>query len=280
MALPENLLEGIDDLEPLPITINNLVLKLGDDRVSAREIASIIEYDEAIAATLLRAANSAMFGGRIRVERIGDAVARLGIDQLLSIALGTHFKRLSVPVEFYDLSQDDLWLHAAVSSLAAKEIISVCPRAGIPVLAAVAALTHDIGKLIIVRHIDADLSQLLEIERDRGITFVEAERELLGFDHAEVGAAVAEKWSFPDEVRHAIEFHHQVPVTDPSPMLDTVVLANAVAKTLGVGLGAEGMNVLMDGGCLKRLGLHYNDFGRLCSEVLTKMEGLQRLYAA
>lgn len=280
MALPQNLLDGIDDLEPLPITINNLVLKLGDDRVSAREIADIIEYDEAIAATLLRAANSAMFGGRIRVERIGDAVARLGIDQLLSIALGSHFKRLSVPVEFYDLSQDDLWLHAAVASLAAKEIISVCPRAGIPALAAVAALTHDIGKLIIVRHVDADVSQILEIERDRGISFVEAERDLLGFDHAEVGAAVAEKWAFPDDVRHAIEFHHQVPAIDPSPMLDTVVLANAVAKTLGVGLGAEGMNVMMDGGCLKRLGLHYNDFGRLCSEVLTKMEGLQRLYAA
>lgn len=280
MALPQNLLEGIDDLEPLPITINNLVAKLGDDHVSSHEIAHIIEYDEAITATLLRAANSASLGVRIRVERIGDAVARLGINQLLSIALGVHFKRLSAPLQLYDLSQNDLWLHAAVSSLAAKEIMAVRPGIGIPPLASVAALTHDIGKLILVRSVDADVNQVLEIEREKGITFVEAERQLFGFDHAEVGAAVAEKWAFPDDVRHAIEFHHQVPVIDPTPMLDTVVLANAVAKTLGVGLGAEGLNVLADGGCLKRLGLHYNDFDRLCSDVLTKMAGLEDLYAA
>ena len=62
-------------------------------------------------------------------------------------------------------------------------------------------------------------------------------------------------------------------------MLDTVMVANAVAKTVGVGLGAEGLNLHMDAGCLKRLGLHYNDFGRICSEVITQMEDLQQLYA-
>ncbi len=57
-------------------------------------------------------------------------------------------------------------------------------------------------------------------------------------------------------------------------------LANAVAKTQGVGLRAEGLNVLMDGGCPKRLGLHYNDFARICSDVLTKTASLEQLHAA
>ena len=176
MTIPQDLLQGIDDLEPLPITINTLVTKLADDHVSPRDITRIIEQDQAIAATLLRVSNSAAYRGRIHVERIGDAVTRLGIDQLLGIALGVHFKKLSTPVLFYDLSEDDLWLHAAVSSLAAKEIIAACPEAGIPELATVAALTHDIGKLILVRYVDADVSELLEIERERGITFDEADR--------------------------------------------------------------------------------------------------------
>lgn len=280
MAMTQDLIAGIDHLDPLPITVNNLLSALADEATSPREIAGIIEYDQAIAATLLRVANSAAFGGRIQIERIGDAVLRLGVDQILSIALGSHFRSLSVPAELYDLTEDDLWLHSAVSSLAAKEITAACPAAGIPAIATVAALAHDIGKLVLVRYVDADMGQILDLAEERGITFVEAERELFGFDHADVGAAVAEKWCFPEEVRDAIARHHEVSVSDPTPILDAVKLANMVAKTVGVGLGAEGMNLHAESDSLKRLGLHFNDFGRICSEVITQMDGLKALYVA
>ncbi len=278
MAMTRDLLEGIDHLDPLPLTIQQLIVKLGDDTVSPREIAGIIEFDQAITATLLRAANSALWRGRIRVERIGDAVVRLGVDQILSIALGAHVKALSAPVELYDLTEDDLWLHGAVASIAAKEIISACAAVRIPEISAVAALTHDIGKLVLVRFVDADVHEITRLAAERGVTFVEAERELFGFDHAEVGQAVAEKWSFPPEVRDAIAKHHQVPVVDPTPMIDTVILSNVVAKTLGVGLGAEGLNLHAPSDCLKRLGFHYNQFAHLCSRALTQMEDLKQLY--
>ena len=279
MAIPNNLLEGIAHLDPLPITIQKLVEKLGDDQVSPREIADIVEYDQAIATTLLRVANSAAMGSRFRIERISDAVVRLGVDQLLDIALGSHLRSLSADTELYDLTEDELWLHGAVSSIAAKEIIAACPNVDIPTIAPIAALAHDVGKLVLVRYVDADMSEILRVSEENELTFVDAERQLFGFDHAEVGGAIAEKWAFPSEVRDAIALHHDVPVIDPTPILDTVMVANAVAKTVGVGLGAEGLNLQMDGGCLKRLGLHYNDFGRICSEVITQMEDLQQLYA-
>ncbi len=280
MAMTKDLLEGIDHLDPLPLTIQQLIVKLGDDNVSPREIAGIIEFDQAIAATLLRAANSALWGGRIRVERIGDAVVRLGIDQILRIALGAHFKALSAPAKLYDLTEDDLWLHGAVASIAAKEIIAACTTVRIPAFATVAALTHDIGKLVLVRFVDADVHEIAKLAAERSITFVEAERELLGFDHAEVGEAVAEKWSFPEEVRDAIAKLHQVAVVDPTPMIDTVILSNVVAKTMGVGLGAEGLNLHAPSDCLKRLGFHYKEFAHICSRTLTQMEDLKQLYPA
>jgi putative nucleotidyltransferase with HDIG domain len=156
--------------------------------------------------------------------------------------------------------------------------MAACTVTKIPTLAPVAALTHDIGKLVLVRFVDADMNEILRIADEEKITFVQAEQELLGFDHAEVGAAVAEKWSFPEEVRDAIARHHTVPVVDPTPVLDTVMLSNLVAKTIGIGLGAEGLNLEVDSGLLKRLGLRFDDFAGICSRSTTLMEELREVY--
>jgi putative nucleotidyltransferase with HDIG domain len=278
MAMPKDLLTGIDRLDPLPITIQRLFSMLGDEFTAPREIANAVEYDQAIAATLLKVANSPVMGSRITVQRVSDAVMRLGVDQILNIALGAHFKQISRPVGLYALSEDELWLHGALASVAAKEISAACTATQVPQSAPVAALVHDIGKLILVRYVEEDMDQVLRLAEEEGLTFVQAEQELFGFDHAEVGAAVAERWSFPEDITDAIAKHHTVPIVDPTPMLDTLMLSNMVAKTIGVGLGAEGLNLEVDGGILRRMGFRFDDFARICSRTTSLMEDLQRVY--
>ncbi len=278
MAIPPELVRDIDHIEPLPMTVQRLMALQGQEMVSPRELASAIEYDQAIAATLLKAANSSFMGSRVAIQRIGDAVMRMGVDQILSIALGSHYQQIVEPVKMYDLSEESLWLHGALSSVAAKEIMDTTEME-VPPVAGMAALTHDIGKLILVRYVDADMHQVLEVAQEKEITFVEAERELFGFDHAEVGGAMAEKWSFPPEVTDAITRHHQVPVQDPTPVLDVVMMANWVAKTLGVGLGAEGMNFNVDAGVAQRLGFRHEDFIGICSRVADSVDDLRQLYS-
>ena len=65
------------------------------------------------------------------------------------------------------------------------------------------ALVHDIGKLVMVRYMKADVSAILALRNERGISFVEAERALFGCDHAEVGAEMARRWGFPVEIVYA-----------------------------------------------------------------------------
>jgi len=178
----------------------------------------------------------------------------------------------------YDLSENELWLHGALAPVAAKEIAATCRFVDVPPMVGVAALTHDIGKLILVRYVKADTQEVARVAQAREITFVEAEPEIFGFDHAEVGGAVAEKWSFPEEVRDAIAPHDQAPVEDPTPVLDAVILANWVAKTIGAGPGAEGMNFNVDAGVAKRLGFRHPEFIRICSRVADLMGDLKRLY--
>lgn len=199
------------------------------------------------------------------------------------------FNSTSVPVKLlegidrlaplYDLTEDDLWLHGAASSLAVKAMIRESHNVLIPQVATIAALIHDIGKLIMVRYLKEDVSAIISICREKGSTFVEAEREPFGCDQAEVGGAVARKWAFPEPITQVIERHHQVPVTEPNPMLDAVMLANLASKTIGVGLGMEGMNLRIEySGSRDRLGLTVEGFERACAQTAFRLRDLKKNY--
>jgi putative nucleotidyltransferase with HDIG domain len=268
MTIPATLLDGIDQLAPLPLTVQRLLALLNRDDASMKEIIDTIRRDEAITATVLRMANSPVYAGRFPIERVQDAAVRLGTSTLLSIAMGNHLGAMNTDAPMYDLTENELWLHAVAASLATKAITQECRNQSIPQISQIAALVHDIGKLIMVRYLSAKVSAILDLCTRKDTCFVDAERELFGCDHAEVGAAIGSKWGFPPEIVTAIELHHHVPVADPTPLLDTVMLANLIAKSIGVGLGAEGLNLLTDTVHQReRLGLSQEAFERACAQT-------------
>ena len=265
--IPNHILNGIQHLDPLPVTARKLATMLRDESASVQEIANVVEYDVAVAANILRMANSAAYAGRYPIERIRDAVVRLGTENLLTIVLGEYLKVFKVSAPLYDLTEDDLYLHSAASALMIRAIAPEI-RHKLPGSTSIAALLHDIGKLIMVRYMKADVSALLALCTERQIAFVQAERELFGCDHAEVGAVMARQWGFPQEIISTIEQHHQVVPGGSGPILDAVMLANYAAKSIGVGLGAEGFNLPMDyAGSRERLGLTIEGFERACAQV-------------
>jgi putative nucleotidyltransferase with HDIG domain len=279
MAIPETLLDGIDQLAPLPLTVQRLLSLLNRDDASMKEIVETIRRDEAITATVLRMANSPVYAGRFHIERVQDAAVRLGTAALLSIAMGNHLGAINTSAPMYDLTENELWLHAVAASLATKAITQESRDRSIPQVAQIAALVHDIGKLIMVRYLNASVATILDLCAQKGICFVDAERELFGCDHAEVGGAIGRKWGFPLEIVTAIEVHHHVPLENPTPLLDAVMLANLIAKSIGVGLGAEGLNLLTDTAHQReRLGLSQEAFERACAQTFVWLESVKTDY--
>lgn len=278
MTIPAAVLKGIGDLDPLPVTAQKLMEVLAAEDVSMAEIAEIVEYDPAISANVLRVANSSLYTGLSEVDSIGSALARLGTTAVVNMVFTRQLAHLCVDAPFYDLTENELWLHGALSALAADEIRAQSPCRDIPAASSLAALLHDVGKLIIVRYLNADVTAVKELSEREELTFPEAEAEVVGCQHSEVGAAMAREWRFPESITEAIAEHHQVPIKEPTRMIDTVQLANLVAKNLGVGLGAEGMNFKFDLGTSDRLEIDCADFAGICRQTNERMAAVREAY--
>jgi putative nucleotidyltransferase with HDIG domain len=250
----------------MPVTAQRLVALMQGEDVSLSRIAELVEHDQAIAASVLRMARSWATAGSRPPETVRDAVIRIGTVPLLNLVLGEYLAHLRTAAPLYDLSEDDLWAHAAAAQLAVRALMQECAPT-LPPIAMTAALLHDIGKLVMSRCLHANVATIVHHARERGVTFVEAEQDLFGVNHAAVGAAIAVEWSFPAVVTDAIARHHDPDLGASSPVLDAVVIANMVAKNIGAGLGAEGFNLSVDRACLGRLGIDFTRFARICLQT-------------
>ncbi|MEI6668939.1 MAG: HDOD domain-containing protein [Acidobacteriota bacterium] len=278
MAIPPQLIDGIKRLDPLPATLHRLMRALNDEDAGAYVIGEIVQFDSAVVSMLLRVANSVAYGGWVRTESVREAVTRIGKARVVDLIMGDHLKKLQGAAPMYDLSEEDLWLHSTAASLAVRAVGRECPTANLTESAAIAGLVHDVGKLVMVRYLKADVASLLALRDARSITFVQAEREMFGCDHAEVGGEMAKHWGFPPEIQDAIARHHEAPIENSTPLLDAVVVANLAAKSIGAGLGAEGMDMLVDDRCYARLKLDFAGFSRVCLATLSGLKDVATAY--
>jgi putative nucleotidyltransferase with HDIG domain len=270
----------IDHLEPIPITLPRLAQLAADQTASLNEMVKVIEYDPALTANVLRLANSAYFSRGMPVFDIQIAVTQLGIGRILQHALGQSVKhRLSQAFPSYNLGEKELWRHSVAAALAA-DLLPRYSMAAIHPVAFTAALLHDIGKLIIARQMEEDQKQMIlaRVHEDR-MPYIDAERSVLGFDHAQVGGVIAERWGFPRVLVDCIKGHH-----DPrreafdSGALDAAHVGNIVAKMIGIGMGSEEMNLMAYPESAKRLGLNPALLENLCATTAQEFPSVIDLY--
>jgi putative nucleotidyltransferase with HDIG domain len=197
------------ELQPLPATVTRLMGLLTRPDWKMSEVEEAIALDQALTPRILRVANSALASRGIRVTTISDAVMRVGTGPLFSMvmALGVK-KRLQQAVAQYGLAEGELWEHSVAAALTV-ESLGARLRRKLPVESFTAALLHDVGKLVMARFLEpSHLASLRAAEEHSRLSERDAELEILGVDHAEVGAVVAQHWSLPDPLVRAIRFHH------------------------------------------------------------------------
>jgi len=200
---------GKIDLPSVPATLARIIQITNSPDATAEQVAGVVMLDQSLATKVLRIANSAIYGRRIKAETISDAVVTLGFSAVRNLAASASVIDALFPRQMFPgFLWQEMWIHSVTAAVSSEVIYSRMCRGGGGEVAFVAGLLHDVGKLILARALPERFRQVVEACRDYNFTMSQAERNLLSTDHAKVGGELAEQWSFPEKLRDGITFHH------------------------------------------------------------------------
>jgi HD-like signal output (HDOD) protein/CheY-like chemotaxis protein len=198
---------GFGELPSLSSTYLALTQVLKDPNASVNQVAEILGHDVAMSAKVLQLVNSAFFGLGHSVVNLRDATSYLGMDTIKNLALVTETFRVYKPNKNVSVSEfKTMQQHAHhTAAIAARFPLSRVNRD----ITIVAALLHDIGTLLLASKMPETYRATLDHAREYNCRRFEAEEELLGASHAEIGAYLLGLWGIPNLAIEAIAHHHR-----------------------------------------------------------------------
>lgn len=226
----DDLVKAAAELEPLPTTITRLAQILARPDFDLKDVEEAIAFDQALTPRLLRLANSALASRGHPISNVRDAVMRVGTGPIFSMAMALGVqRRLKRALVQYGLAEGALWSHSVAAALTV-ETLGTKMRRKVPVESFTAALLHDVGKLVMARFLEPECLRLLQSAAETGgVSRRQSEFEILGVDHGELGALIAQHWQLPERLVKGIQYHH-VPAESADPIANVVHVADIVAN--------------------------------------------------
>lgn len=238
------LINSIPLLPALPESYSQVQGCIMDDDVNIEKMADIIGQDVAISSTMLHWANSALFGQRFRVDTIKKSIVVLGTDIVINLILSEAITRSmssSIPAtDAFDLSR--FKSHSIATAIIARLLIKALYNSDTELQdrAFIAALLHDMGKLIAANHFSQQFTAASKLATQQNCSLYEAELKILGTSHTELGSFLAEWWALPHFIVTAISSHHDPKSSPIDPeIVNAVYLANQLSYRFGYGCNGE-----------------------------------------
>jgi len=265
----DKLIARIGELPPLPVVTQKALDVIRDPNSSMGDLAKILSMDEAMTSLVLRWVNSAYYGLKYPVSTVQQAVTFLGQRTLHSLVLAASVASLldrSAPG--YALERGELWRHS-IGVAAGARLIAAKFGQRIAEEAYHAGLLCDIGKLafeVLLRDVDTSTE---EWQGD----FKEMEYIHFGVDHATLGAEMARRWRLPNTLVDAIAHHHNPSEADEGFLLAAAVhVADAAAMSLGIGIGKDGLQYILDEAACEKVGWSDSMFNDLSARIIPFVE--------
>ncbi len=272
--LKERILKSLDDLPAMPQVVLKARQIMADVNSGIKDVVRVLETDQAITTRILKVANSAYYGMSGKISTINHASVVLGyktIGELITVASSSGL--LDRVLKGYGLGSGDLWKHSLSVAIGAR-ILANRKNSELAETSFSVGLLHDAGKLVLDNYIierKDEFDEILEHGRD---TFMNAEMQIFGFSHAEIGFDVCDRWGIPDDIANAIKWHHSPLGSEKDElsyivhMADTIVnMADSFEKMGSMGAGLDALMYMVDDQAMKFLGIKEEDIKPLIDEI-------------
>lgn len=232
----KNIIMTTRDLPAMPQVASKVLELSSDPNTSAQQLQQIIADDQAMTARILKIANSAMYSCSRKVKTLTEAIVMLGFNSIRSLVVTSAARNLyNTRNSTTGLKERLLWEHSIGVAFACRLLV----QDRVPALAEeafLAGLMHDIGKLVLNLQVPDEFDEIVQLVYNDSQTFSHTEKEILGFDHAEVGALLVNKWNLSPLLEDTILNHHNPEaLTVDNPLLLYLDLGNKICHKLGIG---------------------------------------------
>ncbi|HZX32380.1 MAG TPA: HDOD domain-containing protein [Rhodocyclaceae bacterium] len=261
----EQVIARLKQLPSLPSAVSEVLASFGNEDADVDTIAQQIARDQALAARVLRVANSSFYGLQTKVGTIHEAVVILGFRAVRSMVLAVGMNGAFRVEQCPGFDAPSYLKHGVGVALAARAMAPLMRLS--PEIAFTAGLLHDIGVLVLASSFSRQYAEALAYRKQHDCFVVEAERRVLGIDHAEVGGLLAETWRFPAAIRDAITYHHSPADAPADSFANLIHVADATIRALGLSGAANEMVPPLDPIAWRRIGGNWDAYRQILPEI-------------
>jgi len=230
----------ISNLPTLPIIASQIIELLHNPRTPVRELARVISSDQSLTTAVLKLANSAYYGFPRQISTVKHALVILGFNEIrnitFTISILRSFSRGKKSL-FFD--HQAFWRHCLGCAVAAKMLAKFF-RYRISGKVFVAGLVHDIGKILLSQYARDLFEKVMHEVISHKISLYQAEKNILGVTHAEIGSWLVYQWNIPQEIEEVIKFHHlPLKAKINPPLCSAIHLSDVLVRMKSIGWGGD-----------------------------------------
>jgi putative nucleotidyltransferase with HDIG domain len=275
----DDYINRVQHLPPAPKILPKLLGLLSKDDVDAGQVVDVMMYDAALTAAALQASNAAYFGAA-PADDLQEAVARLGFNRTYPlVAAVSGASALGGSQKGYGIDEGELWKHSVTTAVCGQ--LMARELGDDENLVFTCCLLHDLGKVVLASSLEHIYAKMVEDVEKNQHALVEAEKRLLGVNHAEVGGRLLARWKFPANIVGAVWFHHEPALAAVNQRLASYVyVANMVSYFIGHGYGHHAFALRGRTEALDLLGLTGDALPQFMIRTYENFEAVNALLAA
>ena len=253
---------AVKDLPTLPPVLDEITKMIEDDNCTPKQIAEAIAKDQVLSAKVLKMVNSPVYGFPRRITTIQHAIVLLGFNVIRGIIISTSV------FDVMTQAMVGLWEHslgcATISKIIAEELGLKDPEEF-----AVAGLLHDIGKVVIAIQLPEEKEEIQKLVAEEDITYLEAEKKVLGFGHDRVNSWLAEYWNLPLPTKVALTYHHNPKSAEFYQEFAKIVhIADFITKVLEIGNSGDELLCALSKKDFLDTGLTFKKLAKIMDRIL------------